>query len=130
MIEIRSRKREEIIDITDKVREFVRGKNGLAVVYSPHTTTAVVINEAESGLLQDIIAKINELVPKGAGYLHDRIDDNADSHIKASIFGNSVVIPVEDGRLMLGTWQRILFLEFDGPRTRRVFVKVYETEKD
>jgi len=129
MIEIRSRKREEIIDITDRVKELVKGKNGLVVVYSPHTTTAVIINEAESGLLQDIISKINELVPKGAGYLHDRIDDNADSHIKASLFGNSVVIPVEDGRLMLGTWQRILFLEFDGPRTRRVFVKIYETEK-
>ncbi len=130
MIEVRTKKREEIVDITDEVKKYVKGKSGLLLVYTPHTTTAITVNEAESGLLEDIISKMSEIIPRGAGYKHDRIDDNADAHIKASIIGNSAIIPIENGRLLLGTWQRILFLEFDGPRNRRVIVEVYETKKD
>jgi len=100
--------------------------NGIAVIYTPHTTTALIVNEAESGLLEDIVEVLQKLIPKGAGYKHDRIDDNADAHLRACILGNSLVIPVENGRLVLGTWQRILFVELDGPRRRRVYVKVIE----
>ncbi len=124
MIDIRTDKREQIIDITGLVQKNLEKKDGLAVVYSPHTTTAIIINEAESGLLEDILDFMDRFVPRGAGYKHDRIDSNADAHLKASLLGNSVVVPVENGRLMLGTWQRILFIEFDGPRNRRVYVRV------
>ncbi len=125
MIEIRTRKRVEIIDITEKVEEFVKDvEDGIALVYTRHTTTAIVINENEPGLLEDIINILNRLVPSNAGYMHDRIDNNADSHLRAILLGNSVVVPVINGRLDLGTWQRILFIELDGPRTRRVTVKV------
>ncbi len=130
MIEVRTKKREEIIDITEDVRKIVKERSGLALIYTPHPPTAITVNEAESGLLEDIISKMREIIPRGAGYKHDRIDDNADAHIKASIIGNSAIVPVENGRLLLGTWQRILFLEFDGPRNRRVIVEVYETKKD
>ncbi|AEA46265.1 secondary thiamine-phosphate synthase enzyme YjbQ [Archaeoglobus veneficus] len=127
-IEIRTGKRTEIIDITADVRKVVEesGGGGIAVVYTLHTTTAVIINEAEPGLLEDIVSALSKIVPTGAGYKHDRIDDNADAHIRAVLLGNSVVVPVENGKLQLGTWQRILFVELDGPRTRRVIVKLVD----
>uniref|UniRef100_A0A7C3R8T0 YjbQ family protein n=1 Tax=Archaeoglobus fulgidus TaxID=2234 RepID=A0A7C3R8T0_ARCFL len=121
-ITLKTKKRVEIIDITDEVEKLVEDGD-LAVVYTPHTTTSIIINEGEAGLLEDILELMERVVPFGRGYRHDRIDSNADSHLKATILGNSVVIPVENGRLSLGTWQRILFVEFDGPRTRRVIVK-------
>ena len=124
VLSIKTSRRVEIIDITGLVERSLEKNSDLAVIYSPHTTTAIVINEAESGLLEDILDFMERLVPYGKGYRHDRIDSNADAHLKASILGNSVVVPVENGKLMLGTWQRILFIEFDGPRSRRVIVKV------
>ncbi len=123
VLSIGTNKRVEIVDITDLVEKNLENEGNLALIYSPHTTTAVIINEAESGLLEDILHLMEKLVPYGKGYSHDRIDSNADAHLRASILGNSVVVPVENGKLMLGTWQRILFIEFDGPRTRRVIVK-------
>ncbi len=129
VITIETRSREEVVDITEEVKRAVTGKNGILVVHSYHTTTGVVINEAEAGLLRDIIDRLSDLVPRNAGYIHDRIDSNADAHIKASLVGNSVVIPVENGKPALGTWQRILFLEFDGPRRRRVNVMFYEAQE-
>ncbi len=127
VISIETRSREEVVDITEEVKRAITGKNGILVVYSYHTTTGIVINEAETGLLKDIIEKLSDLVPRNAGYSHDRIDSNAHAHIKASLIGNSAVIPVENGKPALGTWQRVLFLEFDGPRRRRVHVMFYET---
>ena len=127
LVEVKTGKRVEVLDITDRVRDAVRkagNKDGIAVVYTLHTTTAIAINEAEPGLMDDIVSTLSKLIPAGAGYKHDRVDDNADAHIRAVILGNSVVVPVENGELMLGTWQRILFIELDGPRTRRVLVKV------
>lgn len=127
LVEVKTGKRVEVLDITDRVRDAVRkagNKDGIAVVYTLHTTTAIAINEAEPGLMDDIVSTLSKLIPTGAGYKHDRVDDNADAHIRAVILGNSVVVPVENGELMLGTWQRILFIELDGPRTRRVLVKV------
>ncbi len=129
MIEIRTSKRVEIVDITSEVQKEVEKsgvKDGIAVVYTQHTTTAVIINENESGLREDIVFVLDKLIPRGAGYMHDTIDNNADSHLRAIFLGNSVVVPITNGRLDLGTWQRIMFVELDGPRTRRVVVKVIE----
>jgi secondary thiamine-phosphate synthase enzyme len=129
MIEIKTNSRVEIIDITAEVQKEVERsgvKDGIALVYTKHTTTAIIINENESGLKEDILNALERLIPRGAGYLHDRIDDNADSHLRAILLGNSVVVPVVNGRLDLGTWQRIMFIELDGPRVRRVVVKVIE----
>lgn len=129
MIEIRTSKRVEIIDITSEVQKEVESsgvKDGIAVVYTQHTTTAIIINENETGLKEDIVFVLDKLIPRGAGYMHDEIDNNADSHIRAIFLGNSVVVPIVNGKLALGTWQRIMFVELDGPRTRRVIVKAIE----
>jgi secondary thiamine-phosphate synthase enzyme len=127
VIGVRTNKRLEIVDITDRVVEEVKEsdiQNGIAVIYSLHTTTAVVLNEGESRLLEDLETMLERLIPRGAGYRHDVIDSNADAHLRATLLGNSVVIPVSDGAPVLGTWQRVLFVELDGPRNRRVNVTV------
>ena len=89
----------------------------------PHTTAGITINEgADPAVCQDVMTTLNELVPPNAGYRH--MEGNSDSHIKASLMGSSVSVMVENGRLVLGTWQKIFFCEFDGPRSRRVYLKV------
>lgn len=127
-ISIETKERCQVIDITDEVQKLVyrsKVKHGIAVVFTHHTTTGLLINEYERGLIEDIKAKMAELVPKGAGYSHDRIDSNAHAHIRASIFLNpEVVVPIDQAELYLGTWQRILFVELDGPRHRRVYVMI------
>jgi len=121
-IELRTGKKEEILDITAEVERMVEG-TGIALIYTPHTTASIILNEAESGLLQDILKALERIVPYSEEYRHNDIDNNATAHIKASLLGNAVVIPFENGKLQLGAWQRVLFVEFDGPRTRRVFVR-------
>lgn len=125
-LEVPTGERFQIIDITDEIQRLVwkgKLKHGLAVVFTRHTTTGLMINEPEGGLLEDFRAKMKELIPKGVGYKHDRIDSNAHSHLRAGLFLNTeLVIPVDEGELLLGTWQRILFVELDGPRHRRVYV--------
>lgn len=126
MIEIDTKKTIEVVDITSQVQKAVeeaKMKSGICLVYTLHTTTGITINEAESGLIQDILNLMRSLVPQGSGYMHDRSDGNAHAHLQAVLLGNSVVVPVENGRLILGTWQRILFLELDGPRRRRIYIK-------
>ncbi|MDW7989265.1 MAG: secondary thiamine-phosphate synthase enzyme YjbQ [Archaeoglobaceae archaeon] len=122
-IEIKTRKRNEILDITTDIEKFLEG-NGVVLIFTPHTTASIILNEAESRLLEDILSFLEKIAPYNSYYKHNEIDDNADAHLKASLLGNSVVLPFENGKLQLGTWQRILFLEFDGPRTRKVFLKV------
>jgi len=123
-IKIRTKSRIEIIDITRDVENLVDNvEEGIALIYTPHTTTAIIVNEAESGLLEDILDTIQRLVPP-AEYKHNRIDNNADAHLRATILGNSAIVPITNGKLDLGTWQRILFVELDGPRTRKVLVRV------
>jgi len=127
MFEVRTGSRVEIVDITSKVKEVVRESgiaDGIALIYTKHTTTAIIVNEGESRLIEDILSMIKSIIPTGAGYMHDQIDNNADAHLRAILFGNSVVIPIDKGRLDLGTWQSILFIELDGPRTRKVIVKL------
>lgn len=126
MIEIDTKKQVEVIDITPSVEEFVKNsniKNGICLVYTMHTTTGLVINEAEPGLIQDISNLMASLVPQITGYLHDKIDRNAHAHLQALLLGNSVTIPMDAGRPVLGTWQRILFVELDGPRRRRLYCR-------
>jgi secondary thiamine-phosphate synthase enzyme len=127
MIELNTRKEVEVIDMTSYVEKAVQESTinqGICLIYTLHTTTGIVINEAEPGLIQDIAKLVAYLVPQGDGYLHDRFGGNAQAHLQAMLLGNSAVLPVEGKRLILGTWQRILFVELDGPRQRRVYVKI------
>jgi len=118
----------DLVDITSRVEDFVRKsgiRNGQVLVFVPGATGAIVAIEHESGLLEDFRRLLKELVPKGRGYLHDRIDNNAHSHLRATLLGPSLVLPVVDGRLIRGTWQQIFFVELDvRPRHRRVVVQV------
>jgi len=125
--EIKSSRRREIIDITDRVEEVVnksKVKNGLCLMFLPHATAALILEEDEPRLLEDVEESIEKLFPAKAGYRHDEIDDNADAHLASGFIGQSRVYPVAEGRVVRGTWQRALLIELDGPRRREVFVTV------
>jgi secondary thiamine-phosphate synthase enzyme len=127
MIEIDTGKPVDVVDITDHVAQALREsgiENGIFLVYTLHTTTGLTVNEADGALIEDILNLLERIAPRGAGYRHDRGDGNAHAHLRAILLGSSVVIPVERMRLALGTWQRILFFELDGPRRRSVFVRI------
>ena len=121
------------LDITERVRVEVRrsgARSGLCWVMVLHSTAAIVINEHDDpNIGTDIIKALDRAVPDHAGWLHDRIDDNAHSHIKAAILGPSELLPIRDGDLVLGSWQRILLLEFDGPRKRQVHVEILSGQR-
>ena len=126
-IEIPTREEFELIDITHLINQKIREsgiKDGIAVIFTRHTTTALFVNENETGLLEDVKEFFQSLVPKGKGYKHDRIDRNAHSHLRSIILNPSLAIPIKDGRLLLGTWQSVIFAELDGPRRRKVFIKL------
>ncbi|MFP3233679.1 MAG: secondary thiamine-phosphate synthase enzyme YjbQ [Sulfolobaceae archaeon] len=123
--QVKTKSRFESIDITDLVQESIKGVNeGVAYVIVKHTTCAITINEAERGLMSDYIEWAKKLVPPEGEFRHNIIDNNGHAHVISSIIGNSRVVPITGGTLDLGTWQRIILLEFDGPRTRTVLVKV------
>lgn len=124
---LRTTRRNEFIDITSSVREAVRKsgvREGLVVVYCPHTTAAITINEnADPSVVSDILTKTSKLVEHGdPDYRH--MEGNSDSHIKSSIVGASETLIIEGGQVLLGTWQGVYFCEFDGPRTRKVYIKI------
>jgi secondary thiamine-phosphate synthase enzyme len=127
-ISVKTSSRVELIDITHLVEKVVaesKIKSGLCTVYVPHTTAAVTINEnADPSVRTDIIAELNKIVPFDDNYSH--LEGNAAAHIKASIIGPSETILVNGGSLVLGTWQGIYFCEFDGPRHRKVMIKIIE----
>jgi secondary thiamine-phosphate synthase enzyme len=117
--------REVLVDITQKVQEaLLRAEpelDGMVSIFVPHTTAGVTVNEgADPSVARDIVEGLARLVPRQAGYRHS--EGNSDAHIKASLLGPHVAAPVESGRLRLGTWQSIYLAEFDGPRTRRVWI--------
>lgn len=115
-----------VLDITARVAAKLKGKNGAAcLVFVPHTTAAITINEFEPNIKQDYSDFFSRLAPP-ADYLHNKVDDNAEAHLLSAIINSSVVIPVQDGELALGTWQRILLVEGDGPRDRSVYVQVLQ----
>jgi len=119
-----------IIDITQQVQSIVNKsgiKNGICFVFIPHTTAAVSINEnADPDVKSDMLMVINKVIPLHDSYRH--MEGNSAAHIKASLFGNSETVFLKDGRLQLGTWQGIFFCEFDGPRTREVWINLFKSE--
>lgn len=125
-VKVVTRSRNEMVDITSDVQKIVEGEkidNGLVVVYVPHTTAGVTINEgADPSVQRDIIQTLKNLIPENGDYHH--MEGNSDAHIKASLIGSSVTVIVNNGRLVLGTWQHIFFFEGDGPRHRKVYVDV------
>ncbi len=124
-IEVPTSNRTELIDITRRVQEVVtqqKLQNGLVTVFVPHTTAAVTINEnADPTVQRDILYEINKVIPFDDHYQH--FEGNSAAHIKASLFGSSETILVQNGKLQLGTWQGIYFCEFDGPRHRKVWLQ-------
>ena len=125
-LEIRTRAGEEIVDLTSEVQGVVASsgvKDGLCVVFVPHTTAGVTINEnADPDVRADILTALRHAVPDSLPFVHS--EGNSPAHVKASLIGSSVMVIVEGGRLRLGTWQGIQFCEFDGPRSRKLYVQV------
>jgi len=123
---LRTHSRSEMIDVTDLVRKLAAQKgvrDGFVIVYVPHTTAAITINEnADPDVQHDLLAKLQALIPKSEPY-YQHGEGNSDSHIKTSLVGQSVTVLIEDGRLVLGRWQGIFFCEFDGPRQRDLILK-------
>ena len=127
-LEVITQKRTHFEDITEAVKEIIKEegvKDGICYIYVPHTTAGVFINEnADPDVKWDIEKTLEELVPWINDYKH--VEGNAAAHIKSVLTGNSVFIPIKNGKLLLGTWQGIFFAEFDGPRDRKVIIKIME----
>jgi len=125
-LNVKSRSKTEFIDITEDIRALIKEsgvQQGMCYIYVPHTTAGVTINEgADSAVKRDIIAALNRLVPFEGDYNH--MEGNSAAHIKATLVGAAQIVLIEEGKLLLGTWQSIYFCEFDGPRHRRVLVKI------
>ncbi len=123
ILRIDTHEEEECIDITHRVSEVVnrsRVARGLCHVMVLHATAAVIVNENDDpNIGVDLLAALDKTIPKHAGWLHDRVDNNAHAHIKAALLGPSELIPIENGELLLGTWQGIMLVELNGPRPRR-----------
>jgi secondary thiamine-phosphate synthase enzyme len=128
---VRTHSRSEIVDVTPRVAETVRNakvREGMVVAFVPHTTAGITINEnADPDVKSDMLEKLATLVPKHESY-YQHGEGNSDSHVKTALVGNSVTVLVEDGKLVLGTWQGVYFCEFDGPRQRELLIKVVSFE--
>ena len=118
-LEIDTDKNFEIIDITSKVNEVIDVEEGIISIFSKHSTSAIVVNENEQGLLKDLEFTLNNLITDDFTYRHDRIDNNARSHLKSFLLSSSECLPIKNGHLDLGTWQSVFFIELDGPRHKR-----------
>ena len=126
ILSVKTRKRTEFVDITSDINQLIQNSGtdqGLCMIYVPHTTAAVTINEsADPSVKSDILKVLNQIIPWEANYRH--LEGNSPAHIKSTLVGSSELIAIENGRLILGTWQGIFFCEFDGPRTRKVDVRI------
>ena len=124
---IKTTKREECIDITNQLNNILKKSNikqGIFNVFVSHATAAIVINEnADPNICDDLINCLSKLIPRGI-WKHDRLDGNADAHLKASILGPSETIPIANGNLQLGTWQAVMLVELDGPRERGIIINI------
>ena len=124
---IQTTKSKELIDITDKVAEQVDALNeGICLVFAQHTTCSVMLGEYEGGLDEDFVNMFGQLKPKGP-FKHAHNPDHAPAHLFSSMVGEQVTLPVRNSDLLLGTWQRIMLVEFDGPRTRNVVVQTIKS---
>lgn len=127
-LNVKTSSQVELIDITHLIQDLVREskiKSGICSVYVPHTTAGVTINEnADPSVRKDIIKELNKVIPFDDNYSH--LEGNAPAHIKSTLVGASETILIENGSLLLGTWQGIFFCEFDGPRSRKVIVKILQ----
>ena len=125
-ITIHTHKRTEMLDITSKIQQVLQGsdkKQGLCCIFVPHTTAGITINEnADPSVLEDILQELEKVIPFNDNYHH--LEGNSAAHIKSSLVGSSISVIIENGQLKLGTWQGICFSEFDGPRTREVWIKI------
>ncbi len=123
---VKTPKREILVNITSEINKIVKDaniNNGVCRIFVPHTTAGVTINEnADPAVMKDIITYLNELIPQRAGFSH--MEGNSDAHIKSSLTGPSLDVIIHKGKLVLGTWQGIIFAEYDGPRNRKVYVQV------
>jgi secondary thiamine-phosphate synthase enzyme len=125
--DLRTTRREELVDVTEVVQRAVQASgvrsDGVAIVSSPHTTAGILVNEnADPDVATDLIAGLARIAPEAGGWRH--AEGNSDAHIKTALVGTSVMVPLEGGRLVLGTWQAVYFAEFDGPRSRHLHVTV------
>ena len=118
-LKIDTRRNFEIIDITSKINDMIDVRQGIVSVFSKHSTSAIVVNENEEGLLDDLEFTLDNLITDIFTYKHDRIDNNARSHLKSFLLSSSECLPIKNSRLDLGTWQSVFFIELDGPRSGR-----------
>jgi len=125
-INLTTSKRNELIDITNQVKNIIKQskiKQGICIVYCPHTTAAITINEsADPDVQRDILINLSKIIPEKGDYKHS--EGNSDTHIKSSIIGASETLIIKDNDLILGAWQNIYFAEFDGPRNRKVWIEI------
>ena len=129
-MDIQTTTQTELIDITDRVRAAVKKSgiiDGICVISTRHSTSSIIINENERGLRNDILDMLENLIPENKSYAHNQIDNNAHAHLRAVLLGMSEVVSIEEGHLVLGTWQQIFFVELDGPRKRTVNIKIIES---
>lgn len=119
-LKINTNKNFEIIDITSRINELIDINNGIISIFSKHSTSAIVVNENESGLLNDLEFMLNNLISDKFSYNHDKIDKNARSHLKSFLLSSSETLPIKNGKLDLGIWQSVFFIELDGPRHDRI----------
>lgn len=127
-LKINTNKNFEIIDITSQINDLIDIETGIISIFSKHSTTAIVVNENEDGLLEDLEFTLNNLIDDKFSYCHDRIDNNARSHLKSFLLSSSECLPVINGRLDLGTWQSVFFVELDGPRRNRTITLIISGE--
>jgi secondary thiamine-phosphate synthase enzyme len=130
ILSVKTRETTELIDITSDINQLVRksgADQGLCMLYVPHTTAAVTINEsADPSVKSDMLMILNQIIPWEAGYRH--LEGNSAAHIKTTLVGSSELIAIENQQLVLGTWQGIFFCEFDGPRSRKLQVRIVKSD--
>ena len=125
-LKVSTENRYQLIDLTEEVEQIVKEskiKDGLVLIFVPHSTAGIVLTENEEGLKNDWL-KIFKKLTSGIDFEHNKIDDNADSHLLSGLIGQGKVLPIKDGEIIRGTWQQIFLAEFDGPRERKVIVEI------
>lgn len=125
-LRVKTPKREILLDITGDIKKVVKNSGineGACRIFIPHTTAAITINEnADPAVMKDIVIHLKKVIPQDSGFSH--MEGNSDAHIKTTLTGTSLDVLIHDGKLMLGTWQGIMFAEYDGPRNRKVYVQI------